>query len=495
MRARLVIAVLLAVVGSIAAVNGCAAGGNLTDPSSVTPPDSGPPPGDTSSHRQPHVAAIVVSPTAVSGVPGDRKQVTATPKDSTGATVSGQTISWSSSNTAVATVSGSGLITLVHQGTATVTARTGGVSAALTVTVNAPPPPVVASVSVAPGAASLNPGQTVQLTATARDAGGNVLSGVAVTWASAAAGVASVSSTGLVTGVAAGSAPITATSGGKSGTATVTVQPASASAHECDTPQAAWLFCDDFESNRKAQYFEYDTAGGNFVRAPAVGVNGSTGMRVRYVAGGGSSFGSLKVAVGRTPSSYFHPVDAGTATYRELYWRVYVRNQPGWVGGGGDKLTRAISLVNANWAEAAFAHVWSGSKASTWNYLVLDPASGTDAAGNVVTTQYNDFANMRWLGAVQSATPIFDAAHVGQWYCVELHARLNDPGVSNGLFELSINGHLEAQASSLNWVGRYTTYGLNAVLVENFWNASAPVTEERYIDNFVVSTAPIGCPY
>ena len=188
--------------------------------------------------------------------------------------------------------------------------------------------------------------------------------------------------------------------------------------------------------------------------------------------------------LGRTPQSYFRGVDGGTANYRELYWRVYVRNQAGWVGGGADKLTRAISFASSStWAEAMIAHVWSGYGAPRSNYMLVDPASGTDASGNLVTTTYNDFANLRWLGAAQSATPLFDASHVGPWYCVEAHARLNDPGSANGVFELWINGTPEAQTSGLNWVGGYTAYGINALYLENFWNDGAPQAEERYLDN------------
>jgi alpha-tubulin suppressor-like RCC1 family protein/uncharacterized protein YjdB len=69
----------------------------------------------------------------------------------------------------------------------------------------------------------LVPQFTAQLTATPRDAGGAALNGRPVTWQSAAETVASVSTTGLVTGVAAGSTTITATSEGRSATATVVV--------------------------------------------------------------------------------------------------------------------------------------------------------------------------------------------------------------------------------------------------------------------------------
>jgi hypothetical protein len=125
--------------------------------------------------------------------------------------------------------------------------------------------------------------------------------------------------------------------------------------------------------------------------------------------------------------------------------------------------------------------------------LMLDPASGTDEQGNLQTTQYNDFAHLRWLGAAQGATPLFDAEHVGTWYCVEAHVRLNDAGQSNGVFEFWIDGNLEASRTGLNWVGGYADYGINAILFENFWNSGSPQAQERYFDNIVVSTARIGC--
>ena len=84
----------------------------------------------------------------------------------------------------------------------------------------------VASVTVAPPTASVIAGQTVALTATTSDATGTVLTGRVITWTSANATVATVSPTGVVTGVAAGGpVAITATSEGKNGTAAITVTP------------------------------------------------------------------------------------------------------------------------------------------------------------------------------------------------------------------------------------------------------------------------------
>ena len=89
-----------------------------------------------------------------------------------------------------------------------------------------PPPtfPEPATVTVSPGTAQLAAqGGTVQLSAEVRDQNGEVMARATVTWASSDEAVATVSASGLVTGVAVGSATITATAGSASGTATVTV--------------------------------------------------------------------------------------------------------------------------------------------------------------------------------------------------------------------------------------------------------------------------------
>src|SRR5690348_5563541 len=91
-------------------------------------------------------------------------------------------------------------------------------SAAVTVT-----PLPVASVRVSPASPYVTPGQTVQLMATTYDSTGTALTGRVVTWATSNAGVATVNDSGLVTGVAAGAATITATSEGKSGRAVARV--------------------------------------------------------------------------------------------------------------------------------------------------------------------------------------------------------------------------------------------------------------------------------
>jgi uncharacterized protein YjdB len=168
------------------------------------------------------VASVTVSPAPASVLVGQTVQLTATPKDANGATLTGRAVTWASSNTSVGTVSGSGLVTGVVAGSTTITATSEGKNGTSAVTVTALAVPV-ASVTVSPASASVFVGQTSQLTATPRDANGNPLTGRTITWASSPSSIASVNGSGLVTGVVTGSGTVSATSEGQTGSAAITV--------------------------------------------------------------------------------------------------------------------------------------------------------------------------------------------------------------------------------------------------------------------------------
>src|SRR5205807_1567418 len=166
------------------------------------------------------VASVGVSPASVSVSVGSTQQLSAVARDASGNVLPGRTVTWTTSDGTVAAVDGTGLVTSIALGTATITATSEGQAGTATVTVSSVP---VASVLVAPSAANMLVGNTAQFTGTAQDSAGTVLAGRAITWSSSNPSVATVSSTGLATGVAAGTATITATSEGKNASAAVSV--------------------------------------------------------------------------------------------------------------------------------------------------------------------------------------------------------------------------------------------------------------------------------
>ncbi len=84
----------------------------------------------------------------------------------------------------------------------------------------------VIAVRVNPPSATMFVDQTLQLTGEAVNSQGQVLVGRTIAWLSSDEDVAKMSSDGVVTGLAIGSATITVSTGGVSGTAAITVTPA-----------------------------------------------------------------------------------------------------------------------------------------------------------------------------------------------------------------------------------------------------------------------------
>ncbi|MYA63311.1 MAG: Ig domain-containing protein [Gemmatimonadetes bacterium] len=156
---------------------------------------------------------------------GETVQLTATVSDQNGNVMSGASVTWSSGDASVATVNATGLVTAAGNGTATITATSGNASGTATVTVEQ----AAAAITVAPDSVPLTElGETAQLTAEVTDANGNVIANATVSWSSGDEAVATVDAAGLVTAVANGSTSVTATAGGHSASAAVTVmaQPA-----------------------------------------------------------------------------------------------------------------------------------------------------------------------------------------------------------------------------------------------------------------------------
>jgi uncharacterized protein YjdB len=166
------------------------------------------------------VAAVEVIPNPASVAVGQSAQLAVVLRAGDGSELSGRTVTWSSSDEAVATVSATGLVNGLATGAATITATSEGISGSSALSVSAVS---VATVEVAPPQANLLVGASVQLAATAKDAGGAVLPGRPATWTTSDAALARVNPAGLVTGMGAGTATIVATIEGKTGSATIAV--------------------------------------------------------------------------------------------------------------------------------------------------------------------------------------------------------------------------------------------------------------------------------
>lgn len=130
-----------------------------------------------------------------------------------------QSVTWTSSNTSVATVSSSGVVTAKAVGTTTITAKTANSkSATYTITVN---PVTATAITLSETSKELAQDATVTLRATIVPAN---VTDKAITWTSSNSSVATVDTNGKVTAKAAGTATITVkTANSKTATCTITV--------------------------------------------------------------------------------------------------------------------------------------------------------------------------------------------------------------------------------------------------------------------------------
>jgi uncharacterized protein YjdB len=174
------------------------------------------------------ISAIVVTPVGLTLGIGINQQFTATLIFSDGSTqdlTSG--VTWNSSQTSTATIDNTGLATTVGAGQTTITATFGSFTDNTTLTVVAAH---LISIAVTPSPATIAKGTKQQFTASGSFDDGSTQVLTAAAWSSSDTNTAVVDSTGLATGIAAGTVTISAKSGSVTGTAMLTVTSATLSA-------------------------------------------------------------------------------------------------------------------------------------------------------------------------------------------------------------------------------------------------------------------------
>ena len=170
------------------------------------------PPADTTKTTPPPPPPIVVAGIVLTGpsrlLVSRSDVVVATARTSAGVVITGKTFAFTSSNPAAVTVGASdGAVRALAPGTAVISATVDGVVGTLTIvasdaslfslTLTGPTNPILV-------------GGTAQLTATGKDSSNAPVAIRAITYASSSPNIVTVSSTGLVTGIAPGTATITA---------------------------------------------------------------------------------------------------------------------------------------------------------------------------------------------------------------------------------------------------------------------------------------------
>jgi hypothetical protein len=253
----------------------------------------------------------------------------------------------------------------------------------------------------------------------------------------------------------------------------------------------AWVFCEDFETtdDPTASFFEYQDADGAFVLDEGEAASGVRAMKATY-AEGVEGAGWLSVAFGHNPIVYGNsPQVAQDRDFQSIYWRMRIKMEAGWPDLGPGELTSATVFASEQWQQALVARLRSDSKDVV---LLAEPITCIED-DLIACTGFDDADRQQELGGLVGATPLFSKESSGVWHCVEAHVALNTPGLADGSFEFWVDDQLQNATYELDWRGSWAEYGINLVTVQNLWPGGAPQQLERWIDDLVISTEPIGC--
>jgi alpha-tubulin suppressor-like RCC1 family protein len=318
-------------VAGVVAVAACSG----SDSTAPVPGTQNPPPGGGGPAS---VASVLVTPAVNTVLVGSSTQLAAVARDSVNNTLTGRTITWSSSAVQVATVSANGLVTGVGEGAVTITATSEGKTANATVNVSRPAQAQapVATISIGAKADTIEAWDVVALQAVTRDSINQVLTGRPVQWTSSNAAVAMIdANTGVLTGVNRGTVTITATSEGKSASVSQVVviryrSLTAGTAHACNIASGGIVWCWGQNGN-EGRIGSQNTGPEEFSAVPVmvpgnhrftqVSTYGRTTCGIR-VDGKVMCWGSNNWGVGGQPSSVASAIVpqeiAGNLTFRSL---------------------------------------------------------------------------------------------------------------------------------------------------------------------------------
>ena len=195
--------------------------------------------------------------------------------------------------------------------------------------------------------------------------------------------------------------------------------------------------------------------------------------------------GAAWIRFGQGPMQTPH---APRARFEEVWVRMHLLLEDGWdVGGLGDLIE--VNSLGTNWA-----HTMSAS---------IDAPSGGDSlrarartcvsSGVVQCDGQQDWQDLQELGNDPGDTALFDGSASGQWHCIVMHVRLNEPGTSDGVLEISLDGAPEATLDDLDFVGTIEGAGLNALHLSAYRENGPSQAVRRYIDDIVVADVPLDC--
>jgi uncharacterized protein YjdB len=391
---------------------------------------------------------------------GATTQYTATAYDSTGTPVSGAGIGWSSLDTNIATIDGSGIVTAKSVGTVLIVAASTCCAAADTLGLAVRQ--VVASVAVSPTTLSLPVGSSRLLSAAVVDSLGEPVAGANVAWSSSNGSVAIVDQSGTVTGVSAGAVTIGATSNGKSASAAVTV---TTQAPPPPPPQGV-LFSDGFETG------DFSHTQNGYSWGQVSGSPDSKSVDGAPVLSGDWASRFRQTSACNTGQNRYIQLQANTsAQFLTEFWFEYSIRIP-------DNYDHSCPGVSTNnkWAE-----FFNKLDRDATGIFPLTRKNAAEDGGSRLTVAVNS-----WRGTgEQSATDSWiTLADRGSYVRYRYYVRLGTIGQNNGAMKIWKNNTLVFESTSMNISGSQAQYhSIGVWQIMGYDNSGWPAAITWFVDD------------
>ncbi len=271
-----------------------------------------------------------------------------------------------------------------------------------------------------------------------------------------------------------------------------TTTPGESTGSDTDVPQgfgcpsplpSEWIFCSDFDGGSpEGAFSEWQPDPTRMGVVEDEGLDGSSALEISHDPANVWS-GRAVVYFGDSPREATM-VYADDASLPEVWVRIFLRTEANWPSNGpGDLLSIDLETVDGDDIVAvARTPIYTPTLQQVLSvhaqrcFTGMDPGCGAPMS----------------LGALPGATSVYDVSRSDTWQCIELHVGV-DQGEADGIVELLVDDAQDALRDDYAFLQGFQDNGWNALQITGSWDGGPPQPLRRWIDDVVISRAPIGC--
>lgn len=243
------------------------------------------------------------------------------------------------------------------------------------------------------------------------------------------------------------------------------------------------LLQDEFQHERASHGINRRPADSRraFTWAPNEGMGVSGALRAAMLPGRDNA-ATIKVHFGHNPAN---ASEQAADKCVEIWWRVYLRHDAA-AAVEDATLAGLVGIAGSSGPRAMEARVSSGTGGAL-KISAHSPSARGSMRGSTSTR-----GTAETIGTSLGTSQVLNRSEAGRWICIESRVRLNDPGETNGAFDLWVDGRRECALTGLRWNGGGGSIHMNALILENGVSRKTGRRASIWLDNLVVAAAEIG---